>query len=397
MSRPISRAPAELFSSAFGALAIATLAFFVAGGIVLPVASRFAAGPLGADSVGVGISLGAFSIAALAMRPVVGWASDPYGRRPLLVGGSAVTVVALAFHLVAGTLPLFILARSLLGIGEAFFFVAALAAGSDLAPPARRGEALSFLSLSLYLGLAIGPLIGEAVLGGYGYAAVWLVAGAIAAGALLLSTMVPETAPGVVAPGAGPRPRSRLIHPAGILPGVLILTGAWGMAGLFAFLPLYAPEVGMNGAALPLAIYALLVIALRLVFAKLPDQVGAVRLSGAALAVAAIGLAVIGLVAGPIGLVLGTAIFAVGVAFIFPALLSLAVSRVDEAERGSVVGTASAFMDLSFGMAPAVLGVIAGSVGYGGTFIVSAGVAAGGCLLLVSRRTAIARTATATG
>ena len=47
----------------------------------------------------------------------------------------------------------------------------------------------------------------------------------------------------------------------------------------------------------------------------------------------------------------------------FPALMALAVARVDETERGSVVGTTSAFLDLSFGLAPAVLGVVAGASG----------------------------------
>ena len=85
------------------------------------------------------------------------------------------TVAGMLLHLVAGDLGVLVLARSLLGAGEGFFLVAALAAASDLAPPDRRGEALSFLSLSLYLGIAIGPLIGEAVLGDGDFALVWLV------------------------------------------------------------------------------------------------------------------------------------------------------------------------------------------------------------------------------
>ncbi len=77
------------------------------------------------------------------------------------------------------------------------------------------------------------------------------------------------------------------------------------------------------------------------------------RLSGSALVTTGIGLAVMGLVGGPLGLVVGTAAFAVGIAFMFPALLAVAVARVDEGERGAVVGTTSAFLDLSFGLAPA--------------------------------------------
>jgi MFS family permease len=128
------------------------------------------------------------------------------------------------------------------------------------------------------------------------------------------------------------------------------------------------------------------VIVLRLFFAKLPDQMGAARLSGVALAVGTTGLAIMGAISNPLGLIVGSAVFAAGVAFIFPALLSVAVSRVHENERGSVVGTTSVFLDLSFGLAPAVLGAAAASVGFSGAFLVSAGVAAFGTALLFARR-----------
>jgi MFS family permease len=382
------RAPeVSVISPTFVALAVATLAFFVAGGIVLPVASLYAKGPLGTDAAGVGVALGSFSIAALVMRPLVGWASDRFGRRPLLIGGSAVTVVALLLHLPATSVPLFVAVRALLGVGEAFFFVAALAAAADLAPANRRGEAISFLSLSLYLGLAIGPVIGELVLGLTSYAGVWLLAAVVAGVAAGLSWITPETAPGS-APGVATHRRGRLIHQAGIFPGLLIMSGIWGMGGFLAFLPLHAVKLGLNGAGPALALFAGIVVALRILGARLPDRLGAARLSGAALAVSAFGLAILGLAPGIGGLLLGTAVFAVGVAFTFPALMALAVSRVPPAERGSVVGTTSAFLDLAFGLAPASLGVIADAAGYPGAFLVSAIIAACGSLLLVVRRDA---------
>lgn len=394
-----SPAPERLLTLPFGALFAAALAFFTAGGIVLPAATRFADGPLGADAVGVGIGLGVFSIAALAMRPVVGWAADRFGRRPLLLGGGALTVVALAAHLIADSLAAFIVVRSVLGIGEAFFFVAAVAAISDIAPPARRGEAINLGSLSVYLGLAAGPFIGETVLAAAGFDAVWLVAGVIAGIATALSFLVPETAPAVLAAAAraaagvadSPRPRGRLFHSAGILPGFLILTGTFGMAGFFAFVPLHASEVGLDGAGIPLAMYALIVVALRIIFAKLPDQVGAASLSGAALAVTSIGLALIGLLPGIGGLLVGTAVFAGGIAFMVPALIAVAVARVDETERGSVVGTSSAFLDLSFGLAPATLGLVADARGFPVTFLVSAAVAGIGMGVIVARRSSLTK------
>lgn len=387
-----AEAPADevgLVTPSFLALSAAALVFFIGGSVVLPVVGPFATGPLGSDAGGAGLAFGAFAGAALLMRPVVGWAADRFGRRPLLLGGALLSVAAIALHFAVDSIALFVVARGLLGVGEAFFFVAVLAAGADIAPPSRRGEALNLLSLSLYLGLGIGPLIGEAVLRAFGFDGVWLAALILTGVAAALSLIVPETSPTVLAPRAGPRRRARLVHPAAIFPGILILAGTWGMAGFLAYLPLHAAAVGMDGAGIPFAIYALLVCGLRLVFAKLPDQLGPARLAAGALAVTTVGLSVLGLAASPFGLIAGTVLFGAGVAFLVPSLLTLAVSRVDEMERGTVVGTASAFLDVSFGLAPAVLGFVALGSGFGATFLVGAAASALGFVLLLVRRSAV--------
>jgi MFS family permease len=395
--------PARLSTPGFVALAVATLAFFIAAGIVLPVAPTFASEVLGADELGVGVAIASFSIASLLLRPLVGWSSDRFGRRPLLLGGALITVAALALHLVADDLLVFIAARALLGAGEGFFFVSSIAAGADMAPPSRRGEAISFLSLSLYLGIAIGPPIGEAAVGmtGGAYDAAWLIAIGVAVVAVVLTWFVPETAPGVLerarSATASAHVRGPLIHPAGLFPGFVSLLGLWGMAGFFTFLPLHARGLGMDGAGVPFVLYALVVVVLRLIGAKWPDRFGAARVSGAALVVSAVGLAMIGLLPSPEGLIAGTFVFAVGVAFIMPALLSLAVSRVPPTERGTVSGTVTVFLDVSFGVAPVALGMIATRAGYEPTFLVSAGLAALGALLLFARRRSLESPAPAPG
>jgi MFS family permease len=386
---PAARPP--LFGRSFVLLWIAAFGYFTAGNTVLPVASRYAAGPLGADSTGVGIAIGVFAIAALVLRPVVGWASDRHGRKPLLILGGSLTVVALALHLVATSLPTFIVARSLFGVGDAFFFVAAVAAISDMAPPERRGEAINVGSLAVYLGLAFGPFLGETILGVLDYTAVWIAAAVMAAGATVITLLVPETAPVAFRPKDpdGRPQRTPLIHRAGLFPGALLLAGTWGMAGFLAFIPLYLADIGMGAAGPVLAEYALIVVSLRIIFVRLPDQIGAVPLSTFALLVSALGLGILGIVRDPVGVYLGTAVFATGIAFLFPALLAVAVSRVDEMERGSVVGTTTAFVDLSFGAGPAVLGFLAGAIGYDGAFLVSAVIAAVGAALLAVRRHAL--------
>lgn len=368
------------------------VAFFVAGGVVLPVASRYARDVLRADDLGVGLAIGSFSIAALALRPVVGWSADRFGRRPLLLIGSLLNVASLVLHLAAFSLPVFVAARALLGAAEAFFLVAFIAAVADLAPPSRRGESLSYGSLTLYLGVAFGPWIGETVLGSSSYAWVWLAGAGIGVVAIVLLLLAPETMPAEATPVDSTHRRApRLIHPAGIEPGFISFLGLVGMAAFFTFLPLYGDEAGMDGVALPFLAYAVVVIVLRIVGATWPDRFGAVRVSGAALGIGGAGLAIFALLPNATGLVIGTLVFATGVAFLVPALLLVAVSRVPVDERGRVVGTASVFWDLSLGAGPVVLGIAASGGGYGTAFAVAAVASiAGLALLLVRRRSLMA-------
>ena len=387
----------RLVTAAFAALMASSLVFFVAGGLVLPVAPRFAREEIGATGAAFGLAIGLYSLAALAARPVVGWVADRFGRRPLLVGGALMTAVATACTLLVDTLLPFIAVRAVLGIGEAAFLVAMIAAAADLAPDGRTGEAISLASLALWLGVAIGPVIGEWLLGSQGgvdYAPVWIAAAAFSGLAGLVALTVPETRPDV-APGAGAGPprRGPLFHPAGVLPGILVLCATWGMAGFIPFLPLHAADLGAAGAGPALAIYGGIIVVVRLFGAKLPDRIGPGRLTAVALTITSAGLILMGVLPGYSGLLAATAVLAVGIALVFPSILALAILRVPAAERGSVVGTTSVFLDLSFGLAPVALTPLADAAGYGAAFIVSGVVAAAGVAIVGATRIATRPTA----
>ncbi len=274
----------------------------------------------------------------------------------------------------------FVAVRAMLGIGEAAFLVAMLSAAADLAPEGRTGEAISLASLALWLGVAIGPVIGEWLLGSRGgvdYAPVWIAAAVLSAIAALLALAVPETLPvAEPAPDGEPRRRGPLFHPAGLLPGILVLCASWGMAGFIPFLPLHAANLGAAGAGPALAIYGGIIVVVRLFGARLPDRLGAGRLTAVALAITAVGLLLLGVLPGYPGLLVATAVFAVGIALVFPSIISLAIGRVPAEERGSVVGTTSVFLDLAFGLAPVALTPLADAAGFGAAFLVS-GIVAG--------------------
>jgi MFS family permease len=282
--------------------------------------------------------------------------------------------------------------RLVLGAAEAFFFVAALAALLDLAPPDRAGEALSFNSLALYIGIAAGPLIGEALLGIGGFDLGWIGAAALALTAAILALRLPET----VAPGAAEGPLV-IVNRAAAGPSLALFVGIMGMSGFLALVAIYAREsLALDGAGVVLLLYGGVVVVCRIAFASLPDRIDPARLMTIALTLVAIGLGTMGLIATLPGLAVGTVILAVGVAFLTPAVFAAVYRRVDASERGSAAGTISLFIDFAFIGGPAIFGYIAGSVAIPIAFLVGAivaGVGSVGTLLFVrSTRSTISAT-----
>jgi predicted MFS family arabinose efflux permease len=327
----------------------------------------FAVGPLEANALGIGVAVGAFAVTTIVLRPIAGREADRRGRRPLLIGGALLCSIAVGLHVVTTDLTVLIGLRLLLGVAEAFFFVAGFAMVADLAPPNRAGEALSFNSLSLYLGIALGPTIGFALLGIGGFGLAFAGGAVLSLVATALATRVPET----VSPEQRQQPPTPLFNRRALGPSVALFCGVAGMAGFLAFIAIYAPRVGMTDAGPALLLFGLIVVGCRVVFARLPDRMPPFRLAASALTLGAVGLVVAGLVQSAAGLLVGAAVLAVGMAFLTPALFAAIVARVSPSERGSAFGTASLFLDLAFGGGPVVLGVVAQSAGVPAAFIVA--------------------------
>lgn len=360
----------RLLTPRFLLIVLAGLSYFTALGMLLPVVPLYVRRELGSGDAGVGVAVGALFVGAVLLRPYAGRLGDRMGRRLLIIGGALVVAVSVAATGVVASLPYLVAVRLLGGLGEAAFFVGAATMITDLSPESRRGEALSYWSVAIYGGLALGPALGETVLGDDRFLLTWLVAAALltTAAALGLGTVEVSRPDGPVAPGP-------LWNRAALPPGLVLFLGLLSLAAFSTLVRLYAGELGMSGAEPIFLLYGGLVLCVRIVGARLPDMLGARRAGTAALSAAAAGMLLTAAWARPTGLLVGTALFAAGMSLLYPALLLLALSRAPDNERGSVVGTFSSFFDLSQGVGALVLGGVADLAGYRGAFT-TAGVAA---------------------
>jgi MFS family permease len=346
-------------------------------GMLLATLPLYAKGPLDAGSVGVGLVVGSLSLTAVVFQPIAGRIGDRRGRRILVVAGALVVAVSVTGYAFADALAVLVALRLVSGVGEALIFVGAATIVTDIAPEERRGEAISIYTLGLWGGLAVGPFIGELVLGDGRYDAVWLTAAGFSFAAVALGLGLPETRP----EHTGPR-NERLLHPASLRPGLVLIASVFGFAGFSAFVALYARELGLDGAGAAFLVFALVVVAIRVLGRQIPDRLGPKRASATALALLAIGLATIGLWNESAGLYAGTVVFAAGQALAFPSLLLLAVAGTPASERSSVVGTFTACADLGIAIGALALGGVAAAAGYDAVFLAGALASVAGAFLL---------------
>ena len=374
-----------LWTRAFVLLGLADLLYFTGIGVAILALPIFVTGPVGSDEAGAGLAFGAFGITALVCRPFAGRLSDQWGRRPLLVFGALVCAVGMLLMPYAGSLALVVGLRLLQGVAEAAFFVASFALLADLAPPSRTGEAFSYNSLGLYLGIAFGPPIGELLIARGGLAWAWY-------GATVLAVLA-----AVLVLGLREAPRTeddddeghgRLIHRPGIPASLGFFASLAAVSGFLAFAALHADRIGVSNPSLALLVYGLVVVVCRIAFARVPDRLPSLPLGAASLLAIAAGLVVIALWQQPVGLLVGAVVMAVGVSFSTPAFFAAIFATARPSERGAASGTASAFIDLGMGLGPILLGLVARAGGIPSAFAVGAGMAllgAGWTWLLVRR------------
>lgn len=375
-----------LVTARFAALTAAELAYFTAAGVAVLALPLHVTGPLGSGAVGAGVAFGAFAVSALLLRPVTGLLCDRWGRLPVMSLGAALAAAGFLGTAFAGSLGAVVALRLLLGVAEAAFFVAAVAAVADIVPAGRMGEAISYNSLGLYVGLAAGPPLGELLVRVGGFRIAWLGAAVLCVVSLAVVRLVGETRPtrsvrADDAPGG-------LIHLPAIAPGLGFLTSIVAMGAFLAFAPLYAGHVGLAGASLPMAVYGTTVVVGRVLGARYMDRLPPLRMGAAALAAMAAGLVLLGTVPTPAGLLAGSVVTAVGVVFSTPAFFAAIFATAGPERRGAASGTASIALDLGLAGGPVAAGLLTERSGIPAVFAGCAVVAGAGSAwtVLLARR-----------
>ena len=328
-------------------------------GAVIPVLPPYLHDHLLASTFTTGFVVGAASATALLGRLFAGPLADRRGRRiTLLLGLTLCGLAGLLYFPLFGVWSL-TLARILHGLGEGFFLTAAVAWVVDLAAPHQRGQALGFLASGVWGGLALGPLVGQA-LGGLPQ-----VAGFVAGASFLALAAAWRYAH--EEPRARAAGRPAIFPRAAALPGLVLGLANVPYAVMAGFLPLLLRERGMGGVP-AFAAFAGCVLCTRTAFGSLPDRLGPRRTLFGGIAVLMVGLVLVATAHTPGVMLLASALVGIGYSFPWPSLAVMVVSHVSEGERASALGALTACFDLFVALGAVTAGTLAGWLGLTSVF-----------------------------
>lgn len=348
---------------------------FLSVGVLIPLLPLYLTEEIGRTTTALGVTILLFAIAGILSRPFAArYLRDKSAWMLMAVAAGA---GALALFLTPLVKELWWLQafRVVEGFTVGMFYVGSATTVVRLVPGQKQGSALSYFSIPLFLGTAIGPIIGDFLIAQTDFDVAWYGAGAIMLFGFVTSVV------GIVAGtrrGEGQHPASPVTvaslrtalrtavrsigHPAARSPAFVIIVIVAGWSAFQALVPLYGLKLGLGATGPIFFVYSVIVISIRLIGAKLFDMLPLVETALIGVSAHAAGMILITIVASPIALYGGAALMAVAIALSYTTLLRVALQNNPKStEEAEVVGSYSVAYDLGAGLGAFGIGAMVGT------------------------------------
>ncbi|MEA3239427.1 MAG: MFS transporter [Candidatus Bipolaricaulota bacterium] len=170
---------------AFISLFIAVSVAMLGVGIIAPILPLYAK-TFSATGVSIGLVFAAFSLSRSLLGPILGRFSDRIGRKRMLVIGLAGYAGISILYAIAASLWQLGLFRLLQGAASVMVTPIAQAYIGDITPPGKEGRYMNGFYSAMFLGMALGPLLGGSLSAAFSYQAAFYGMGGLSTIALLL-------------------------------------------------------------------------------------------------------------------------------------------------------------------------------------------------------------------
>jgi len=362
----------------YNVLFISVFATMLGLGIVSPLLPIYAEN-LGATGIWLGIIFSAFALSRSVFMPIIGRISDRRGRKwIILIGMFAYAVLSLAYIIVDSVYSLAAV-RFAHGLASAMVVPIAMAYVADLSEKGREGSHMGNFSISMFLGMGMGPLLGGLLNDAFGLDSVfYAMAGLSAFATLLVGASLPEAQRSKFTVQEGNTVPIREILMLPVMRGVMVFSfiSALGRGGMMVFIPVFGPLIAISPTEVGIVLSAntFLMALLQVPMGRITDTGNKVALIVVGSAITALAIAAIPF-SGSFGPLLAiTSLVGIGGAIQQPAIMALTVDAGRTIGMGTSMGAYNTVFGIGMIIAPLMGGVFMDYIGIDAVFYVGGAV-----------------------
>ena len=327
---------------------------------------------MGGNQTDAGLVSGSLAFAALFFRPFMGWLTDAWRRRPLVLIGTSCYGFANVVYLLVGSIPLLLVGRLVHGFGLSCYTTASNAYVADVAPLKRRAEAVGFFAAAQAFGLILGPVVGFMLIGAIGFKYLFSFAGGLAFIAFFISIFARERRHSWEIRRRPWSLRTGIITTDALPMAWMALCMGMGFGTVSAFIAIFAGSRGLKNPGFFFMIQAIALLLSRIFAGRLADRHGRPAIIIPGIIMAGLALALLPLAHGLFYFVISAALFGLGFGAAQPATMALLIDQVKPEQRGLATGTYYTGFDAGVSLGSILLGVVSQRWGFGVMWPISA-------------------------
>lgn len=362
----------KIWTKDFISISVVNFVIMLSMYLLIVTMTSYATDTYGASSSMAGLASSIFIIGILFARLYGGKEIARIGSKKMLLGGILFFVLISALYLIPSNIYFLLVIRFLHGIGIGFASTATGTIVAQVVPASRKGEGISYFSLSVILATAIGPLIGLAMINEFGYLSMFIFTLVIGAACFPIALTIKEPVVDYQAEGTKSRSFSleNYFEPNAIPVSIVMFIIALAYSGTLSFIASYAKETGLaDVGSLYFFVYALAILFSRPFTGKLMDIKGANSVAYPALLVFVVGMYALSQVNSSLLFLAAAALIGLGYGNFQSVAQTIAIKMTPPHRMGLATSTFFIAMDMGMGVGPFILGFMVPNYGYKGLYL----------------------------
>jgi MFS family permease len=362
----------KLWTKDFISISLVNFVMMLSMYLLIVTMASYAADTYGASTSMAGLTSSIFIIGVLFARLYGGKEIARIGSKKMLIGGIVFFVLITLLYFIPFNIYFLLAVRFLHGFGVGFATTATATIVAQIVPGSRKGEGISYFSLSVVLSTAIGPLIGIALINEFGYQSMFIFSLVVGLAGLPLALTVKE--PAVDYQAADPVAKgfklSNYFEPNALPVSIVMFIVSLAYSGTLSFIASFAKEADLvEAGSMYFFAYALAVLFSRPFTGKLMDAKGANSVVYPALVIFAVGMYLLSQAHSGTIFLAAAALIGLGYGNFQSVIQTIAIKVTPPHRMGLASSTYFIMLDFGIGVGPFLLGYMVPEYGFRGLYL----------------------------